>query len=162
MALSSRVMNSSKKRDFLVFLDSISIFDDSCKDKGAFPIPHPNCSRATSRLLSLLQCISKKILAPSSLCLPIADNIKIAQYQQKSCAWFILLQLCLLCSATSDSLPSWVLLDGFSAFASSLHAPASHQPRSFFALEEQVQLCLQNLVAEELFLSQSLMSAMNF
>lgn len=39
MALSSRVMNSSKKRDFLIFLDSISIFDHPYKDKGAFPIP---------------------------------------------------------------------------------------------------------------------------
>lgn len=67
MALSSRVMNGSKKRDFLIFLDSISIFYDPYKDKGAFPIPHPNCSHPTSHLL---QCISKKNLAPSCLCLP--------------------------------------------------------------------------------------------
>lgn len=43
MALSSRVMNSSKKKDFLIFLDSISIFYDPYKDKRAFPIPHPSC-----------------------------------------------------------------------------------------------------------------------
>lgn len=40
-------------------------------------------------------------------------------------------------SATSDSLPSWFLLDGFSAFACSFHTPVSHQLQPFFALEEQ-------------------------
>lgn len=78
------------------------------------------------------------------------------------CLVHILLQLCLLCSASSYSLPScFCWMDFLLLPPASIHLLPISLSLSL-PWKSKAQLCLQNLVAEQLFLSQSLTSAMNF